>query len=147
MIRHSILFSSLCILLLADRASFSYGQNSRQTVILSGLDKKQGTLYIAWYDKEINFKKQVDPVFTQSLVIDEKEQVSVAFENIAAGRYAIAVLLDQDGNKKMSTNLLGIPREKYGFSNNVYPAFRAANWKEASFELTDTDGEIRIRMK
>ena len=111
------------------------------------MGKKQGTLYIAWYNTEVNFKKQIAPVFSQSLAIDELEQVSVVFENIAAGRYAIAVLLDQDGNKKMSTNLLGIPREKYGFSNNVYSAFRAANWKEASFELKNKDGEIRIRMK
>nr|MBP7556915.1 DUF2141 domain-containing protein [Chitinophagaceae bacterium] len=123
------------------------GQGSTQTVVLSGLGKKQGTLYIAWYNTEVNFKKQITPVFTRSISVDEQEQVSVVFENIAAGRYAIAVLLDQDGNKKMSTNLLGIPREKYGFSNNVYPAFRAANWKEASFELNNTDGEIRIRMK
>jgi len=116
-------------------------------VVLSGLDKKKGTLYIAWYNQEVNFKNQTEPVFSQSLVVGVQEEVSVVFENIPAGRYAIAVLLDQDGNKKMSTNLLGIPREKYGFSNNVYPAFRAANWKEASFELKNTDGEIRVRMK
>jgi uncharacterized protein (DUF2141 family) len=134
-------------LLLLCSYCFSYGQGSTQTVVLSGLGKNQGTLYIAWYNTEANFKKQIAPVFTRSLPVENQEQVSVVFENIAAGRYAIAVLLDQDGNKKMSTNLLGIPREKYGFSNNVYPAFRAANWKEASFELQNKDGEIRIRMK
>ncbi|OJW35272.1 MAG: hypothetical protein BGO54_03795 [Sphingobacteriales bacterium 46-32] len=143
----SVFFSALFSFILLCSYSFSYGQGSMQTVVLSGLGKKQGTLYIAWYNTEVNFKKQSTPVFTRSLAVDEQEQVSVVFENIPAGRYAIAVLLDQDGNKKMSTNLLGIPREKYGFSNNVYPAFRAANWKEASFELKNTDGEIRIRMK
>ncbi len=147
MVRRSILLSLLCILLLLEGASSSYAQNGRQTVVLSGLGKRQGTLYIAWYNKEVSFKKQIDPVFTQSLAVDRAEQVSVVFENVATGRYAIAVLLDQDGNKKMSTNLLGIPREKYGFSNNVYPAFRAANWKEASFELTDTEGKINIKLK
>jgi len=147
MIRRSILFTSILTLLLLWGTSFSYAQNSRQTVVLSGLGKKKGTLYVAWYNQEANFKNQMEPVFSQSLVVGAQEEVSVIFENIPSGRYAIAVLLDQDGNKKMSTNLLGIPREKYGFSNNVYPAFRAANWKEASFELKNTDGEIRIRMK
>jgi uncharacterized protein (DUF2141 family) len=47
----------------------------------------------------------------------------------------------------MDTNFLGIPKEKYGFSNNKYPLARAASFKEAAVTIGDKDGTINIRLK
>lgn len=122
-------------------------QGSTHDLVISNLGKRKGVLYIAWYNNETDFRKETKAVFTRAVPVEKQDQVTVAFDHILPGTYAIAILLDQDGNKKMTTNLLGIPKEKYGFSNNVYPAFRAANWKEASFELKTGEGPITIRLK
>jgi len=39
-----------------------------------------------------------------------------------AGRYSVAIYHDENGNKKLDRNFIGIPSEGYGFSNN--PGFR-----------------------
>jgi len=41
------------------------------------------------------------------------------FENLAPGKYSVAAFHDVDGNKKMKTNFIGIPREPVGVSNNI----------------------------
>jgi uncharacterized protein (DUF2141 family) len=41
------------------------------------------------------------------------------FENVAPGRYAIAAYHDVNGNGRLDTIPPGIPREPYGFSNDV----------------------------
>lgn len=41
------------------------------------------------------------------------------FTGVAAGRLAISVMHDRDGNGKLNTNWLGQPREPFGFTNNV----------------------------
>ena len=48
-------------------------------------------------------------------------------ENVKPGNYAIAVFHDLNGNGKLDRNLIGLPSEPYGFSNDVgrrgFPSF------------------------
>jgi uncharacterized protein (DUF2141 family) len=55
------------------------------------------------------------------------------FEEIPAGTYALVVLHDENMNGKLDTNLLGIPKEGYGFSNDAKASFGAPSFKDASF--------------
>ena len=61
--------------------------------------------------------------------------VSCRFEGLAAGRYAVAVSHDLNGNHRIDTRLFGIPAEPWGVSNNVRPALRAPRFDEAAFAL------------
>lgn len=45
--------------------------------------------------------------------------VILRFEGLAPGRYAVAAFHDEDGNGKVKTNFIGIPREPVGVSNNT----------------------------
>ena len=61
--------------------------------------------------------------------------ISCRFEGLAAGRYAVAVSHDLNGNRRVDTNLFGIPTEAWGVSNNVRPMLRAPRFEEAAFTL------------
>jgi uncharacterized protein (DUF2141 family) len=37
--------------------------------------------------------------------------------SLPAGQYVFSIYQDSNGNGKLDTNLIGIPREKFGFSN------------------------------
>ncbi len=41
------------------------------------------------------------------------------FEDIPPGRYALAVIHDENMNGKLDANWLGVPKEGYGFSNDA----------------------------
>jgi uncharacterized protein (DUF2141 family) len=56
---------------------------------------------------------------------------TVIFEcQLPPGRYGASVLHDQNSNGKMDKNLMGVPLEGYGETNNPKPRFRAATFEE-----------------
>ncbi|MCC5943699.1 MAG: DUF2141 domain-containing protein [Bernardetiaceae bacterium] len=61
--------------------------------------------------------------------------IVVKFENLPYGQYAVALLHDENGNMKMDTNMFGIPKEGYAFSQNYKPTMRSPKFSEASFTL------------
>jgi uncharacterized protein (DUF2141 family) len=57
-------------------------------------------------------------------------RVEFRVRNVRPGRYAIAVFHDTNGNGKLDRNVIGLPQEPYGFSNDVgrrgFPSFEGA---------------------
>jgi len=124
-----------------------FGQASSHTISISNIKAKRGNLMIGWYNSEASYNERNNPIFKKLVTVNQQKEVTVVFEKIPAGKYAISMFLDENGNKEMDTNFLGIPKEQYGFSNNVLPATRAANFDEASFDVKDNPSTISIRLK
>ena len=47
----------------------------------------------------------------------------VTFSDLPSGEYAVRLFHDQNNNEKLDTNLIGIPTEGYGFSNDAHGMF------------------------
>src|SRR5690349_16866106 len=125
----------------------SDAQTHNHTIMFGNLAKKKGKLYIGWYITAKDFMKEDKAVLKKIVEVSDKESIPVVFENVSPGIYAVAVFFDTNDNGKMDTNFLGIPKEKYGFSNNVYPLMRAATFKESSFLITGKEEVSTIRLK
>lgn len=69
----------------------------------------------------------------------ERQNVAINFESLPEGIYAVKIFHDRNGNDKMDRTILGLPAEPYGFSNNICPKTRAANFTEAKFTLSGSD--------
>lgn len=63
----------------------------------------------------------------------EGAQATCGFANLAPGTYAVAVVHDENGNGRLDRNLLGIPAEGYGVSNNRTYALSSPKWDESKF--------------
>jgi uncharacterized protein (DUF2141 family) len=70
---------------------------------------------------------------------------SITLQNISDGRYALAIFHDENGDGKMNKNMLGIPKEGYGVSNNVKNLMSAPTFKEAAF-THNRDSELTIQL-
>lgn len=57
------------------------------------------------------------------------------FSGIAPGTYAVALFHDENGNGKLDTNFLGIPREGVGVSNNKMRTLGPPTWEDSKFVL------------
>ena len=68
-------------------------------------------------------------------------------DDLAYGQYAIAVYHDKNKNGKLDTNILGVPIENYGFSNNARGKFGPASWGEAKFLVKDRSAVHRIKLE
>lgn len=124
-----------------------FSQETKQTVKITNLENVKGDLYVGWYNQSSTFRINDKAVFREKIVVKNQNEVVVAFKNIPNGKYAIAVFLDTNDNYKLDKNFFGIPQEKYGFSNNVLPALRAANFEESVFDLNQNETIINIKLK
>jgi uncharacterized protein (DUF2141 family) len=59
-----------------------------------------------------------------------------SFPGLAPGTYAVVIHHDENDNGKFDTNVLGVPLEGYGVSNNHTHALSAPRWDEAKFTLS-----------
>ena len=101
---------------------------------ISGISKIKGSLFIAIFRATDDF-----PVFGKQFkgIVKEVEGKSqnYTFDNLPEGEYALAIYQDANRNKILDKNLLGIPPEIYGFSNNARRNFSAPSFQEAKFKL------------
>ena len=127
--------------------SKSFSQSTKQIIKVTNLEDVKGTLYVGWYNAPTDFRMNDKAIYRKELDVNGVEEVTLQFENIPAGDYAIAVFLDENDNYELDRNLLGLPTEKYGFSNNILPAFRAATFEESSFFVSKQESIVSINLK
>lgn len=68
------------------------------------------------------------------------------FPHKPPGDYAATVFHDEDSSGKFKRNLIGIPKEGFGFSNNYRPTVRAPTWDEGKFNFPGGDKTITIHI-
>jgi uncharacterized protein (DUF2141 family) len=65
--------------------------------------------------------------------------VELLFGNLQPGDYAVMIFHDENGNGKMDSNLIGIPTEGYGFSNEAKGSFGPPKFSAMKITI-GTDG-------
>jgi uncharacterized protein (DUF2141 family) len=78
---------------------------------------------------------------------DSNADTVVFTAQIPPGRYGASVLHDENKNGKLDTNMLGIPLEGYGETNNPKPKTRAATFKESLFDLPPQGATLTISIQ
>jgi uncharacterized protein (DUF2141 family) len=113
---------------------------------VSNIRSNTGKVNISLFATSDGFPSSPEKATAIQSVTIQNNQVSVRFENIPFGTYAIACHHDENGNGKMDTNLLGIPKEGYGTSNNAVNRFSAPKFSEAKFPFDAAVLSVNIKM-
>ncbi|MCS6974696.1 MAG: DUF2141 domain-containing protein [Cyclobacteriaceae bacterium] len=103
-------------------------------VIVENVSPLKGTLRAALYDSKEKFMKkhvQVSEVKVTSL------NMRLTFNDLPSGEYAFSIFHDINDNGELDTNLLGIPKEPWGFSNNARGTFGPPDFEAASFRVSE----------
>ncbi len=74
------------------------------------------------------------------------DSTTVSLGPVEPGRYSVAVFLDEDGDGKLDTNFLGIPKELFGFSNDAMGAMGRPSFEKASFEVGADGARIEVTL-
>jgi len=74
----------------------------------------------------------------------KKGEVTLTFENVKPGTYAIMVLHDENENNRMDFEANGMPKESYGMSGNAM-VMGPPTFNDAKFDVTTEDLEFKIR--
>jgi len=102
------------------------------SIIVGNVKNAKGYIRVAVYDSKDKFMKQ--QVATGEVRAAEG-QVVVKIDNLRDGEYALSIMHDSNDNQKLDTNIIGLPREGFAFSNDAMGTVGPPNFKEASFRI------------
>jgi uncharacterized protein (DUF2141 family) len=73
-------------------------------------------------------------------------EVTVTLE-VPPGTYAVQAYHDEDRSSDVTLNVLGLPVEGIGFSNDAPFRFSAPSYRDAAFQLGQMGGRIRLTLR
>ena len=103
------------------------GQYSLQ-VEITGLKNNSGVILFQLFNENEKIVTQV-----KGEIKDLKS--SIIINDLKPGKYGFRYFHDENMSDKLETNVLGIPKEGYGFSNDAVGPFGPKPFREWLFEL------------
>ncbi|MES2822224.1 MAG: DUF2141 domain-containing protein [Pseudomonadota bacterium] len=118
-------------------------QSAELVLTVDKIKHVSGNLMIAVYDNKKSWDTNQD-ILINRIVPVTQTTITITFENLptttAKVNYAIKLYQDENSNGALDKNFLGIPSERYGFSNNGgyfgLPSFEKATIKQEQMLIT-----------
>ncbi len=101
------------------------------------------TLYVALFDTAEGFAADKSVAAQITPLRDGAAQL--VFLGLPAGRYVLKLFADENGNAKLDTNMMGLPTERYGFSNDARGNFGPPTFDAATLRV-DADITTAVRL-
>ena len=141
---HKIFTLTVACLCLASASAFAQAEYK---IKITHLENREGKLYIGWYTDAETFMRPRKTALVKIVPVKDQAEITVGFDGVPSGTYAISTFLDENGNEDLDLSVIGKPKEKYGFSNNVKPAMRPAEFKEAAFTVNGENKTLTISLR
>lgn len=113
------------------------------TVVVNNVQPSDGPLMIALYAAEADYP---DRALRSLQMPATAPQSRIRVPDLPAGSYAIRMYHDRNGNGRLDSNLLGIPKEPYGFSGKPGQRIGPPGWADAHFMLPEVGTAIDINL-
>jgi uncharacterized protein (DUF2141 family) len=117
------------------------------TATMVGFRNEKGLFRISLFDSKHGYPGDRARAFRTGSGRIQNGTATFSFADVPHGTYAIAVFHDENGNDKMDTNALGIPKEGGGASNDARGRFGPPKFDDAKFVLRDAQLKLRINIR
>lgn len=124
----------------------SFIQAQETSVKITGIRSAKGNIILnvfkdnETYNKEQPYKKLT---FDKKAISNGTLLINLTLE---PGMYGITLLDDENGNGKIDKNLIGIPKEGFGFSNFFMEKLKKPTFDDFKVDLA-TPAKVDIRVK
>ena len=113
-------------------------------VHIHDVPSSKGKINVAVYNSKDGFLK-VDKIYKGDSIIASEGVTHMLIKDLPEGEYALAVFYDENGNDKLDTNWLGIPKEKVAFSKAKMRTFGPPRYKDCAF-MVNKDTKIDVSL-
>ncbi len=100
----------------------------------SGLTGK--TLFVAVHSIAADFPMNDDKAIKRA-AIATGDKTELSIPNVTSGEYAVAVFADVNGNGKLDSNFIGMPKEPVAVSRDAKGRFGPPKFADAAFLVGD----------
>jgi uncharacterized protein (DUF2141 family) len=97
-------------------------------VTVKNIKEPKGNIRVGLFNNEKDFLKKA---IEGKVVKATGTEITVVFENLKAGDYAVSVIHDENGNGELDSNMVGIPKEGFAFGNNAMGMFGPPDFEKA----------------
>jgi uncharacterized protein (DUF2141 family) len=111
-------------------SSFTISTMNTIPIIVKNIKNAKGRLSIGVF-KDASTFEQEKPY--KIILIPKKEQVNGTLKSsieMESGIYGLSILDDENSDYKMEYNMIGMPKEGFGFSNYYHTGFTKPNFKQ-----------------
>lgn len=126
----------LYILVLLLLALFPNKKTVDLEVTVRNIIEKSGNIELAVFDNPRLFIKKNKALRNYSRIV-KGDTLVFSINALNKGEYAISLYHDINSDKECNLTILGIPKEPYGFSNNVKPRFNKPKFKDCKIKLKE----------
>lgn len=131
---------TLITLLITEKA-FSQGSIE---ITVKNIKEATGNIRVGLFNNETDFlEKAVDG----QVVKATGTEVTVVFENLKPGDYAVSVIHDENENGDLDKNFMGIPKEGFAFGNNAMGTFGPPDYEKAKVRVESEKVKQVISLK
>lgn len=110
--------------------------NPQLTIKISNIEKIKGEIKVGIFNTDTNFLKEGYAIKNYSIKVENNTAI-LTITDLPKGEYAITMYHDQNSDNECNRNFIGIPKEPYGFSNNIRPKMSAPKYKDCKFILSE----------
>ncbi len=116
------------------------------TVTVIGIRDSVGKACVALYNSSDSYPGEGEHYKKRCSAIKGGKAI-VVFRNIPLGRYAAYAFHDADGNGRLKTNLIGMPKEGVGASRGAKGFMGPPKFKDAAFHVGHERKTVKIRLR
>jgi len=116
------------------------------TVKVEDVSNRGGNVRVALYDRASWPNDDAKPVI-DGVVPAQTGETIVTVRDVPPGTYGLKAFQDYNRNGEFDTTWLGLPAEKYGFSNDARVVFSEPDFDAAKFTLSPGANTITIHLK
>ena len=119
---------------------------ARIIVMIDGLHSANGNVFVGLYANPNKFL-QGNQCDAFKKVRANTGPITVAFDNLPPGTYAVGAYHDENGNDHLDTNFLGLPVEGYALSNGVRVVMSKPTFQQAAFTVGTGDKPVGLHIR
>ena len=118
------------------------------TVRVEGISKAVGTIGVSLFNSPKGYPTRIEHAYESQWIELEVGQKSIdgGFEGIPFGKYAVSVVHDENGNKRLDMGPMGFPTEGVGFSNGQKIVMSVPKFSNSTISLTEMSQNIVIKL-
>lgn len=110
---------------------------------IKGIRNSQAPIYLTLWDKPQDFLHTAGRKVT---IAAQSPSAFAVVTDLPPGEYSVALYQDLNGNKKLDTNFIGIPKEPSAISNDAVGKFGPPVYDDAKFTLGKEGRQIVLTL-
>ena len=125
----------LCIIFSISFQANNVAVESELTIVVDNIEEIQGRILIGVFDKEEDYPEEEKMFKALAIQVDASSVTGVV--TLPKGDYAVALFHDVNNDEVCNTNWIGIPKEAFGFSNNIKPFFSLPSFDKVKVNVEE----------